>query len=728
MRAIPRGETVMDRTLLRCAVLGFACICATVATAQSDADLRKPAGKEWLTIGGDWHNTRYSTLTQIDRTNVKNLKGAWVSHLGSGLGAKYSLEATPIVKDGVMYIVSGNDDVFALDARTGALIWEHRSGIDQNISTVCCGWDSRGVAVGGEMVFLGYLDGSFGALDSKTGKEVWKVQLARWQDGYTITSAPLYHEGVVYTGISGGDRQARGFLAALDARTGKEKWRFWTVPAPGEFGSDTWPSPNDPDPVRANAWKQGGAAIWQTPAIDPELGLIYFSTGQPGPQAIGIGANRPGDNLFSSSIVAITLDGKYAWHFQQVHHDLWDFDCPSPVILFEQVYEGRLRKGIAEACKTGWIYILDRTNGKPLIGIEEKPVEQEPRNATAPTQPIPIGDPVMPQCPQPLEGWMTKCIFGALWDVPTLMSPGGNGGVNWAPMAYSPRTGYFYATAADRPSSRIAPGSGKIAPPAIGAKYGGTLTAIDSRTNRIAWQKRTPFSIGQGSGALVTASDLLFHGEPDGHFQAYDARTGELLWQWQTGAGADAPAITYEIDGVQYVAIAVGGVATQTASTNGDMVWVFSLQGSPNDRLSQFVAPPPPPTGVSFNFTGLLKGGVPVENTNAVKLIDYNFSPARIAVTTGMKVTFTNAGTQPHNAAGADAGGWDTGLLLTGETASVTFNKPGTYNYICTPHPYMIGQIVVTGPDLSTAPAVVVEPSGAKATVVPGSMRDHGVR
>jgi quinohemoprotein ethanol dehydrogenase len=480
--------------------------------------------------------------------------------------------------------------------------------------------------------------------------------------------------------------------------------------------------------VRANAWKQGGAAIWQTPAIDPEVGLIYFSTGQPGPQAIGIGANRPGDNLFSSSIVAITLDGKYAWHFQQVHHDLWDFDCPSPVILFEQLYEGRLRKGIAEACKTGWIYILDRTNGKPLIGIEEKPVEQEPRNATAPTQPFPIGDPVMPQCPQPLEGWVTKCIFGAVWDVPTLMSPGGNGGVNWAPMAYSPRTGYFYATAADRPSSRIAPGSGKIAPPAIGAKYGGTLTAIDSRTNRIAWQNRMPFSIGQGSGALVTASDLLFHGQPDGQFQAYDANTGELLWQWQTGAGADAPAITYEIDGVQYVAIAVGGVATQTASTNGDMVWVFSLQGSPNNRLSQFVAPPPPPTEVSFNFTGLLKGGVPVENTSAVKLVDYNFSPARIAVTTGTKVTFTNVGTQPHNAAGADGGGWDTGLLSTGETASVTFNKPGTYNYICTPHPYMIGQIVVTGSELSTVPAVVVEPLAAKATVAPGSMRDHGTR
>ena len=391
-------------------------------------------------------------------------------HLGSGLGAKYSLEGTPIVKDGVMYLATGNDDVFALDAKTGALIWEHRSGIEQNINTVCCGWDNRGVAVGEGKVFLGQLDGSFVALDAKTGKQAWKTQVARWQDGYTITAAPLYHNGVLYSGISGGDRSARGFVSALDAKTGKEKWRFWTVPAPGEFGSDTWPKPDDPDPKRANAWKVGGAAIWQTPAIDPELGLLYFSTGNPGPEAGGMGRDRPGDNLFSASIVAVTLEGKYAWHFQQVHHDLWDFDCPSPVVLFDQVYEGKLRKGIAEACKTGWIYILDRTNGKPLIGIDEKPVEVDERVASAPTQPIPRGDAVMPQCPQALEPWVTKCIFGVIYDQPILMSPGGNGGPNWAPMAYSPRTGYFYVTAADRPQSRILRGLGKTVGPPIGAQ------------------------------------------------------------------------------------------------------------------------------------------------------------------------------------------------------------------------------------------------------------------
>ena len=704
---------------LRLVILACAAACPAAALAQKTPDLRKPAGKEWPTIGGDWGNTRYSTLTQINRGNVKTLKAAWVVHLGSGLGAKYSLEGTPIVKDGVMYIASGNDDVFALDAKTGALIWEHRSGIDQNINTVCCGWDNRGVAVGEGKVFLGYLDGNVVALDSKTGNEVWKTQIARWQDGYTITSAPLYHGGVIYSGISGGDREARGFLAALDAKTGREKWRFYTVPAPGEFGSDTWPKPDDPDPIRAKAWQQGGAAIWQAPAIDPDLGLIYFSTGNPGPTAGGIGRDRPGDNLFSSSIVAVTLEGKYAWHFQQVHHDLWDFDCPSPVILFEQTYEGKLRKGIAEACKTGWIYILDRSDGKPLIGIEEKPVEVDARVFSAPTQPFPKGDALMPQCPQPLEGWVTKCIFGVIYDEPLLMSPGGNGGVNWAPMAFSPRTGYFYATAADRPQSRIARGTGKTIGPAIGAKYGGTLTAVDSRTNKIAWQKRRPYSIGQGSGALVTAGDLLFHGEPDGNFQAYDARTGELLWQWQTGAGADAPAISYEIDGIQYVAIAAGGVSIQTTSANGDLIWVFSLKGSPGDRLKPFAAPKPPTTVVGF--------AGPVARANAVKFEDYAFTPPRITISAGTKVTFTNSGAQPHNAVSSDGGGWDTGLLAKGETATVTFNRPGTYNYICTPHPSMIGQIIVTGEAVASAPPAVVDsPALAPSQLPRPAAPDHG--
>jgi quinohemoprotein ethanol dehydrogenase len=694
----------MMRWLVVASLLFAASAVVAAQIPSGDPELRQAASKEWLHVGGDWSNSRYSTLTQITRENVTTLKGAWVTHLGSGLGPKYSLETTPIVKDGVMYVTTGNDDVFALDARTGALIWQHKSGIDQNISTVCCGWDNRGAAIGDGKVFLGQLDGRFVALDAKTGRLVWQTQIGKWQDGYTITSAPTYYRGVVYTGISGGDRSARGRLTALDAKTGKELWHFWTAAGPGERGGDTWPSPNDPDPEKAHAYQHGGANVWQAPAIDPDLGLIYFSTGQPGPEAVGLGSKRPGDNLYSSSIVALHLDGSYAWHFQMVHHDLWDFDCPSPVVLFDQVYGGVLRKGIAEACKTGWIYILDRTDGKPLVGIDEKPVEQDRRVATSPTQPIPRGDALIPQCPQPLAGWTTKCIFGVIYDLPILMSPGGNGGTNWAPMAYSPQTGFFYVAAANRPQSRILRQLGKSVGPPVGARYSGTLSAVDSHTNKIVWQKKLPYSIGQGSGALATASDLIFHGQPDGNFQAYDARSGDLLWQWQTGAGADAPAITYEIDGQQYVAIAVGGVAIQTTSANSDMIWAFSLSGSPGGHLQPFDPPRPPETVVGFDGA--------VAATDAIKLVDYAFAPQRVTVAAGSTVTFTNTGTETHNASSSDQGGWDTGMLATGQSASVTFNRPGTYNFNCSPHPSMIGQIVVTGEAVPSAAAVVVRRSG----------------
>ena len=273
----------------------------------------------------------------------------------SGFGTKYSAEATPLVKDGIMYMVTGNDDVFALNAKTGEILW-NAGRLSTGEIDHCCGWDNRGLAMGEGMLFLGQLDANVVALDIKTGGELWKTPIEDWRNGYSITSAPLYYDGIVYSGISGGELGIRGRLTALDAKTGKILWRVYTVPGPGEVGSDTWPA------ARKSRSTRGGASIWNTPALDPELGLIYFATGNCGPDYDG--SVREGDNLFCASIMALNAKtGGYVWHFQEVHHDIWDYDAASPVVLFDTEIDRRQRKGIAEAGKTGWVYILDRTNG-----------------------------------------------------------------------------------------------------------------------------------------------------------------------------------------------------------------------------------------------------------------------------------------------------------------------------------------------------------------------------
>ena len=233
------------------------------------------------------------------------------------------------------------------------------------------------------------LDGKLVALDERTGKTVWSIQAERWQEGFSITAAPLFYDGMLITGFAGAELGVRGRVKAYDAKNGKLLWTFHTIPGPGEPGHDTWPAHNE-------VWANGGATVWQTPAVDRDLGLIYFSTGNPGPDFNG--AVRAGDNLYSSSILAIEAKtGKYRWHFQEVHHDLWDYDAPNPVVLFDVRIGGVLHKGLAQVGKTGWAYILDRETGKPLVGIEERPVPQEPRQATAATQPYPVGDAIVPQ-------------------------------------------------------------------------------------------------------------------------------------------------------------------------------------------------------------------------------------------------------------------------------------------------------------------------------------------
>src|SRR5437870_4312289 len=253
----------------------------TIST-QDLAQTKNGSG-DWITSGGALNNQRYSSLNQINTSNVSQLRGVWMTRLGSGRGSKYRFEADPLVVNGIMYIPTGNDDIFALDAKSGRKLWEYDSDIPQVNDLICCGWDNRGVASGDGKIFSGHLDGSFVALDQKTGKVAWRTQLEDYHDGFSITGAPRYFDGLVYTGMSGAENGVRGRVYALDAKTGREVWRFYTIPAPGEIGGDTWPSPNDPDPVKRDAYLHGGGTVWQAPAIDPELGTIYFSTGNAGP-------------------------------------------------------------------------------------------------------------------------------------------------------------------------------------------------------------------------------------------------------------------------------------------------------------------------------------------------------------------------------------------------------------------------------------------------------------
>jgi len=566
------------------------------APAFDAATLTQLPRSGWLTNGGNLYNQRHSPLTQINRDNVANLKGVWRARLdGSGVDTKYSGEAQPIVHDGVLYIITGADDVFAIDVETGERLWKYEAGLDQTIDVVCCGWLSRGVGLGEGKVFVGQLDGRLKALDQHTGAEVWSVQAERWQDGYSITSAPLYYNGLVITGFAGAEFGIRGRVRAFDAGTGKLVWTFYTIPGPGERGHETWPQDNE-------VWMHGGGSVWQTPAVDPELGLIYFSTGNPGPDYNG--AVRKGDNLYTASIVAIDArTGEYRWHFQQVHHDIWDFDGPSPVVLFDIQIDGRMRKGIAQPSKTGWVYILDRSNGEPLIGIEERPVPQEPRQATAATQPYPVGDAFVPQqidiAPEGYRLVNDGKIFTPFWtDEPVIAKPAISGGANWPPSSYDPASGHLFVCAEDRigvyhaediDASRPEPGVEYAAGIFGGTNIPslGTLTSMDMRTNKIVWQQH--WAEECYSGTVNSAGGLLWIGRNDGRLTALDSSTGALLWEFQTGAGMNSTVSIFEHEGTQYVAAySAGNLFAGTAK--GDSVWLFSLEGE--------LEPAPPPSSV----------------------------------------------------------------------------------------------------------------------------------
>jgi quinohemoprotein ethanol dehydrogenase len=571
------------------------------APAFTAADLEEP-GSEWLTNGGSLTNDRFSPLKEIDTSNVKELKGDWMAKIGkNATAAKFSAEGTALEYKGTIYISDGADDVFAIRDKTGEILWEYEPHLpaDPLGEVVCCGWDNRGVAIGEGMVFVSQLNGDEVALDQETGKVKWSNPVVSAKEGYSITSAPLYYNGRVYVGGSGGEYGIRGRLTALDAKTGKIDWRFYTVPGPGEVGHDTWPKKGD-------AWKHGGAGIWNTPTVDPKLNMLYFSTSNASP--VSYGAVRPGDNLFSSSIVALDAEtGKYKWHYQEVHHDIWDYDLPSPTVLFDAEMEGKMREAVAEPSKTGYLYVLDRKTGKPIFPIPEKAVPQAPQQATSPTQPIPTLPPFSPQYPTKAalkimeEGvaeepeapkLIPKSNFYPLSENPNVLyvsAPQNIGGDNWPPSSFDQQNHMYYVcsqsgavgTAAEKHPPTYKSGerySGSFERRVLsGVDTPGFLTAYDLSKGKIAWQDH--FSDSCYSGAVTTAGGLIFVGRNTGELQAYDAGNGKKLWSFQTGGGANTTATVFEDEGEEKVAIYAGGNSL-AATPHSENFWVFSLKGT----------------------------------------------------------------------------------------------------------------------------------------------------
>jgi PQQ-dependent dehydrogenase (methanol/ethanol family) len=594
-------------TFLSVAAVASGAVGITPAPAWTGAELSAPAGDNWITTGGNIRNERYSTLTQVNSGNVSGLQQAWRVDLdNSGVAGKYSQEATPIVYQGVMYIVTGNNDVFALDAATGERIWTYLSRINQKIDTICCGWDSRGVAIGDSKLFVSQLDGFLVALDQATGNVIWRVANVNWREGYSQTSSATYYNGMVYTGSTGGEFGARGHITAYDADTGQRVWRFFNCPTPGEFGGQTW---------ALDEWMTCGATVWNNPSIDVETNTLYYTTANADPWA----SRGPGANLFSASYVALNAStGQYVNHYQIVHHDIWDYDCPSPTVIFDITIDGQLREGITEACKTGYLYTLDRNTMTSLIpgGIPEVRVPQNRQQHTWPTQPVPKGDAFAALRPRARDfrelapdGKPYK--IGRLWTPPNInqfvvVAPSAGGGTNWPPTSYSRDLGYAFVCSQDsaygfkpvRDPFADYEGGETFIGVAFGkfVTWGGTFTAMDLRTNKKVWQKR--FADGCYSGSVATAGNLVFvglggpsfekgvgrgnfGGAPTtggtGELRAYDATTGARLWTGETDAGANAPAITYAVNGKQYVAILAGGNTFNSPRSHGDSMYAFTL-------------------------------------------------------------------------------------------------------------------------------------------------------
>jgi quinohemoprotein ethanol dehydrogenase len=573
----------------------------SMAPAFTADELSDQAGDNWVTNGGSTNNDRYSTLDEINTENVSQLKGDYVTKIGKeATAAKFSAEGQALEYEGTIYIPDGGDNVYAIDAGTGRVIWTYEPHLppDPLGEVICCGWDNRGVAIGDGMVFVSQLNGDQVALDQETGKVDWSTHIVKPKTGYSITSAPLYYNGMLYVGGSGGEYGIRGRLTAVDAKTGKIAWRSYTIPAPGEKDFEgSWPADND-------AWKHGGAGIWNTPTVDPKTETLYFSTSNAGPDWNG--AEREGDNKWAASIVAMDVKtGKIKWGYQQVHHDLWDYDSPSPTVLMEGEMNGKNVEAVGEPSKTGWVYLLDRNTGKPVYPIPEVKVPQDPSQKTSPTQPEPTMEPFSPlevsqesveKVEEAVAGNTPKQkvvgtkMFQPMSTDPSTINVTPNaavGGDNWPPSSYDPEKNIYVVCSAEGALGVIAEtghteyNEGETFE---GGEIGGTtgfnakgfLTGYDMSTGKIIWQKDFPESCY--SGAVTTAGGLTFMGQNNGELSAFDTETGKELWSFQTGAGANTTVTPFEDEGEEKIAIYAGGNSL-AATSHGENFWVFSLNG-----------------------------------------------------------------------------------------------------------------------------------------------------
>jgi len=508
--------------------------------------------ENWLTYNGDYMSQRYSRLDQITPDNVTNLELKWILQ-NQVFGA---WQSNPIIADGVMYVTERPNSVMAVDASTGRVFWKFRHTPSEN-ARVCCGANNRGVAVLDDRVFMGTLDARLIALDRINGQPLWNAEVADVNLAYSVTMAPLVVKDKIIVGVGGGEYGIRGYVAAFDAETGEQAWKTYTIPGPGEPGHDSW---------EGDDWEHGGASVWITGSFDPELNLTYWGVGNPGPDWNA--GQRPGDNLFSDSVIALDADtGELEWYFQFTPNDGYDYDSVQVPVLADMVWRGEPKKVMMWANRNGYFYVLDRVTGlflegKPFVTVNwSSGLDENGR-------PIPT--------PQP-EGMPTY--------------PGNQGGTNWYPPSYSPRTGLFYfsawenyATIYRAEESEYVPGQAflgggfsVLAPspdaPTIGIgrtnpinnwtdEVGyASLKAMDPQTGEAVWSYNQ-YDVSD-SGMLTTATDLLFTGGREGYFHAIDARSGDLIWNVNLGGQIVMAPVTYMVDGIQYVSVISGnGLST----------------------------------------------------------------------------------------------------------------------------------------------------------------------